>query len=596
MLFVRNVVKHLYSVSFEYNYPHLPIQACESSGQETIYNFVEGIFQQPGNKRRKPHLEKMVFFNSNGECLNVGLPVGVLSTEETYECHFKDKKLSFNPSDLRRPLAADDYSNDWKLNYFQVLCSERKIAPGVSDFSKISITKMKIYFFIDETIFEALVRDNRFKEEKLRSCGATFGRSQTRLSSKAVNIQGKDIKIVPLNEKDSKLPESVSPRPHPKLSKTAASIKPKQQEHASAACSASCVTPRPADWSTPVTARGSPKTRYNSPRLVEITFDIECKTITLGKNARELVKRRKKLENFALKEGCSCYVCEQEELIEIAQSVGAIFKLDLADHPRLVGTCFMIGKGCIITNNHVMEEIPKLNRAYVNFRFKREGQVNSQRLFIDRLVMCSAELDYAILRMENLQQQLPPSMFSYGVRIMNPTCPESNWSLLDDMPLRLIGHPQERPKQIDLMCTINARPQSGLECWCYTLRRGKNLQRGILSPSLEAEAAKDYHEGKDRRRRTYQSSNFFHGSSGSPGIVHLGDKKRVVVLHARGFKDDKENFFVEQGVLLTEIHKDVQKQINEAQQGPLKDISVEDLLPSEDCATQACWGEPMELE
>ena len=91
MLFLRNDVKPLYSVSFPDNYPNLPIQACESSGQETIYNFVEGIFKQPGNKRRKPHLERMVFFNSNGECLNVGLPVGVLSTKETYECHFKEK-------------------------------------------------------------------------------------------------------------------------------------------------------------------------------------------------------------------------------------------------------------------------------------------------------------------------------------------------------------------------------------------------------------------------------------------------------------------------------------------------------------------------
>lgn len=78
--------------------------------------------------------------------------------------------------------------------------------------------------------------------------------------------------------------------------------------------------------------------------------------------------------------------------------------------------------------------------------------------------------------------------------------------------------------------------------------------------------------------------------------MHLNDKKWVVLLHARGFKDDKDKFFVEQGVLLTEIHKDVLKQINEAQQGPLKDISVEDLFPSVDCATQACCSEPMELE
>ena len=491
----------MYKASFP-GYKNMITQSCESTGKNTIADLFNRTLQTPGNSRRKPNLEKMVFCKRNRECLNVGRPVALLSTKETDECYFKKKNLAFNASDLYRQYAVEDYnSSDWTFDYFLL------------------------------RTFKAMVREKRFKEDKLRSCG---------VSSKADNIQGK----------------------------------------------------WPVDSSTPMTARPSLKTTDNSTRLVDITFDIERKRFNFDKNAMELVKRRKKLEKFGLKEGCSCYVSEQEELIEIAQSVGAIFNLVRADHPRLVGTCFVIGKECIITNKHVMEKIPNLDHAYVNFRFKKEGQANSQRFFIDRLLMCSAELDYAILRMKRPQKKLPPSIFSHGVRIMNPTCPESKWSLLDDMPLRLIGHPQERPKQIDLMCTINARPQSGLECWCYTLRRG----RGILSPSLEAEAAKDYHEGKDHRRRTYQSSNFFHGSSGSPGIVHLNDKKWVVLLHARGFKDDEDKFFVEQGVLLTEIHKDVQRQINDAQPGALKDISVEDLFPSVDCATQACCGEPMELE
>lgn len=579
----------MYKVTFP-GYKFMSTQSCESTGQETIYNFVKSIFQLSANKRWKPNLEKMVFCNSNSECLNVGLPVGVLSTEETYECYFKNKNLKFDPSDLCRQFAVEDYSSDWKLRYFRVLCSEGKIAPGVSNFSRINITKMKVYFFSDETIFEALVRDNRFKEEKLRSCWADFDETRTRtpLSSKAVNIQGKDIEIVPLNVKDSKLPESVSLRPHPNPSLTAARIKPKQikQENASAASSASRLTPRPVAASTPVTARQSLKTTDNSAPLLEITFDIKNKTLTVGKNAMQMIEPRiKKLENFALKQGYRSYVCELEDLSEIAQSVGAIFILDHADHPRLEGTCFRIGEGYIITNKHVVKNISQKDRVYVNFNFKKAGDAYSKRCFIESVVMCSAELDYAILRMENPHEQLPPCIFSHGISIMNPGFPESNWSVLDDKFLRLIGHPREEPKQIDLMCTINARPQSGLECWCYTLRRGEEF---------EGEAVKNYNEGKDRRRRTYQSSNFFHGSSGSPGIVCLNGKKWLVVLHARGFRDDKDNFFVEQGVLLTEIYKDVQKQINEAQRDQLKDIRVEDLFPSVDCAIQACWGEPME--
>lgn len=199
--------------------------------------------------------------------------------------------------------------------------------------------------------------------------------------------------------------------------------------------------------------------------------------------------------------------------------------------------------------------------------------------------MCSAELDYAILRLENPHEQLPPCIFSHGISIMDPAFPDSGWSVLDHKLLRLIGHPEGGPKQIDLTCTITACPQSGLTCWVYNVREGE---------AFEGEAARDYHEINDCRRITYKTNNFFYGSAGSPGIVLLNGKKWLVVLHVRGFKDGQDNFFVEQRVLLTEIYKDAQKQINEAQQGPLKDISVEDLFPSVDCAIHTCWGEPME--
>lgn len=286
-------------------------------------------------------------------------------------------------------------------------------------------------------------------------------------------------------------------------------------------------------------------------------------------------------EYHPLRDPTTSYVSELEDLSEIAQSVGAIFILDHADHPHLVGTCFRIGERYIVTNKHLLEEIFKMpnDRFYVNFNFNKEGEADSKRSFIESVMMCSAELDYAILRMENAHEQLPPCIFSHGVSIMNPAFPESNLFLLGGKPLRLTGHPRGEPKQIDSMCPIYAHPQSGLESWCYTMRRG---------PKFEGEAAKDYYEATDPRRITYQTSNFFHGSGGSPGIVHQNNKKWLVVLHTRGFADDKGNFLMVQGVLLTEIFKDVQKQLNEAQQGPLKKISVEDLFPSVDCAIQAC--------
>ena len=431
----------------------------------------------------------------------------------------------------------------------------------------------------DADVFLETVEHPRSSEVRSGSIRATLE------SCNAVHIQGKDTEIISLNTEDSKLPESVSLRPHAQPSITTASIKANQikQVNASAACSGSSFTPF--DASTPSATRLSLTRRDNSGPLVEITYDINCNTLTVGQNA----KWRRKLENFALKQGFSTYLSEMEHLTEIGQSVGGIFTLDRTGLAHLAGTCFMIGAGLIITNYHVMEQIEKMclpkGERYVNFKFKKAGEEKSERRSIERLVMCSEELDYAILRMEKPHEQLPPSIFSHGISIMNPACPENNWSLLEDKPLRLIGHPQGQPKQIDVMCTINARPQSGIARWGYTVRKGTEF---------EGEAANDYQKSKDTRRRTYQSSNYFHGSSASPGVVLLSDRKLLVVLHARAFKDDKDNVFIEQGVLLTEIYKDVQKQIDEAQQGPLKDFSVEDLFPSVDCATQGCWGEPME--
>jgi len=214
-------------------------QSCQSTGRETIRILVERILKKSGNKRMKPVLENMLFCNANDEYLNVGLPAGVLSIEETYKCSFKPKDLKWHPSDLCRQYAVEDFSIDWNLGYFLVSFAEGQIASGVSKFSKIISTKMKVDFFNDETIFEALVRDRRFIEEKLRYCKAIdIDQVKINLSAEAHHIQGKCIKILSLKEKDISLPEDVPPRPHPDRSVTTASITPSKikQESTSATC------------------------------------------------------------------------------------------------------------------------------------------------------------------------------------------------------------------------------------------------------------------------------------------------------------------------------------------------------------------------
>ena len=82
-----------------------------------------------------------------------------------------------------------------------------------------------------------------------------------------------------------------------------------------------------------------------------------------------------------------------------------------------------------------MEEITKIteDRVYVNFNFNKEGEADSKRSFVESVVMCSAELDYAILRMQKPHEQLPPCIFSHGISIMKPAWPESNGSVLEDV-------------------------------------------------------------------------------------------------------------------------------------------------------------------
>ena len=88
------------------------------------------------------------------------------------------------------------------------------------------------------------------------------------------------------------------------------------------------------------------------------------------------------------------------------------------------------------------------------------------------------------------------------------------------------------------------------------------------------------------RSRTRKSSDFFYGSSGSPGIIPLFDKKSLVFLHCRGFINEQNEFFIEQGVLLTEIYKDVDKKIKDAElsgtNNPLKAIKLQDIFRSVD--------------
>ena len=539
---------------------------CESSGNETILDMVERKFRKPGFQKCMPKFDNMLFFDENENCLNVGLPAGVLSTEETYKCVFK-KKLVFRPSELRRDYAVDEFNENWKLKSFLVSFTE--VNPVIRPFSKIVHSKMQVDFFDGETMFEALSRDNRFDKKALRRClfkCACEDSGPMDLSMSADHFQGKTIEIRVEQEEDKDLPQLVHPRKGPKHDPVAVNVKVEDEP------TKTTLQPDPASGgpSTETSLASKPSLMTDEftkelTRLIECAFDIKSQDLKIG-DKRKLAQRCNKIFrecNFASAENMSIFVSDAEELAEIAKSVGVVIKIGDGGSPILVGTCFRIGTKYIITNKHVYDLLYEIRPGtfFIDFAFKK-GEAPSphgQRYeVLNVLVSSSEELDYAILKLKEPSHELPPCIFTTGVTIMNPS--KNPHHMLQGQKLRLIGHPSQQRKKIDPICPVFTIPQDGPTYHRYSLRMETFLAL------------------TDQRRETYHVSNFFSGSSGSPGILFENDKKYLVVLHTKGFCfEDRNRSSIEQGVLFTEIVKDVQASFENSDQGP--GIRLADIFP-----------------
>ena len=540
-------------------------QKCESTGNETILDMVKRKFQKVGFRSCKPKFENMLFFDENDNCLNVGLPAGVLSTAKTYKCLFK-KELVFCPSDCRRDFAAEEYNETRELKSFLVSFTE--INSAVSRFSKIVHNKMQVHFFQGETMFEALSWDNRFDKKVLRHCQFTCAYEDgglMDLSMRADHFQGKCIEIRVVQEEDIDLPELVHPRKRPKQDPVAANGKVEDEP------SKTTQQPDPASGGPSTETSLASKTSLmrnefteDLTHLIECAFEIKSQKLT-SRDKKKLVQRCNQIFcecNFASAENMSIFVSEAEVLTEIAKSVGAVFTVKDAGSPFLTGTCFRIGTQYIITNRHVYKKLHEIcpQTVFIDFAFKK-GELPSphgQRYELLNLVFTSEELDYAILKLREPPHELPPCIFTTGVTIMDPS--KNPHPRLQGQKLRLIGHPSQQPKKIDPICPVFTIPQDGPAYHRYGLRKETLL------------------EITDQKRETYHVSNFFNGSSGSPGILFENDKKYLVVLHAKGFPlEDRNRSVIEQGVLFTEIVKDVQASIENAHQDP--SIRLADIFP-----------------
>ena len=482
------------------------IQKCESTGNETIFDMVKGKFQKVGFRSCKPKFENMLFFDGNHNCLNVGLPAGVLSTAETYKCSFK-KQLVFRPSDFRRDYAVEEYNENWEFKSFLVSFTE--IEPGISRFSKIVHSKMQVDFFNGETIFEALSRDNRFDKKELRRCLFTCAYEDVGLmdlSMRADHFKGKSIEIRVVQEEDKDLPELVHPRKRPKQDPVAANGKAEDEP------SKTTQQPDPASGgpSTEASLATNPSLMRNEftedlTHLIECAFHIKSQKLT-SRDKKKLVQRCNQIFrecNFASAENMSFFVSDVEELAEIAKSVGVVIKIEDGGSPFLAGTCFRIGTQYIITNKHVYDMLYEIRprTVFIDFAFKK-GEAPSphgQRYeVLNFLVSSSEELDYAILKLREPPHELPHCIFTTGVTIMDPS--KNPHPMLQGQKLRLIGHPSQQRKKIDPICPVFTIPQDGPAYHRYSLRMETFLAL------------------TDQRRETYHVSNFFLARLGPQGF------------------------------------------------------------------------------
>ena len=547
---------------------------------------VKNRFKMTDVSNRKPNCEKMIVMKGN-DCLNIGLPVGVLSPEDTYTCSFENSR-AFNPGSHLRVYDVDKYNTNWEMGHFFVV-KDDKLPKKVTLLKDIAaLHRMRVDFFKGETLFEALVRDKRFVEKELRSCGAKCDERNLPLSYEAEGYQGKSIQIYSMRKKDIDLPELIPPLLNPHADVKNVKLEQSEiQEMCSTTAGISRMAPLASSTPAVKTSKSSrsqmPRDKFAALITSFITSALQIKgNEQIRKSTKaELDRLTKecdlKLKNFATEQGCSTTVSQLKKVIRIAESVGAVFILnDVTLYPELVGTCFRTGTQFIITNNHVWEMMKTKGGVFVHFNFE-QGELPSKenRKNVGLLVVSSEELDYAILRMEDPPSELAPCIFSHGASIMDPN--HFEWSSLESQHLTLIGHPNQHPKQTDLLCPVITEPLDSLEIYGHALRRR----------SAKGVAEKACLDSKDPRRGTYHVSGFFEGSSGSPGIVFQNGKEHLVILHTRGFYHlgDHTRTAIEQGVFLTEIYKDVQKRIMNCQQdhnSPLKDINLADIFPSVD--------------
>ncbi|KXJ11415.1 hypothetical protein AC249_AIPGENE8599 [Exaiptasia diaphana] len=242
--------------------------------------------------------------------------------------------------------------------------------------------------------------------------------------------------------------------------------------------------------------------------------------------------------NFALNHNLGAYnVSDVDKFVLSCRSVGALVVKQINGEVIVKGTCFRVGPNYVISNLHVYNNIINAHQftegIYVDFDYTIKNGISPSCCTILKIIIGSEDLDYIIFEIGKSDDvELPKSVTSI---FKIPSSVER----ANEGVFHFCGYPDRADqKKVNLFCPVR-NPE---ECLVMCL---KNAEQQLL---------------QDPRRQCYDVSTFFHGSSGSPGV--LLEYGALMVLHCRGFfLSDSNGSIIEQGVLMSAIVADVTNEL-----------------------------------
>lgn len=242
-------------------------------------------------------------------------------------------------------------------------------------------------------------------------------------------------------------------------------------------------------------------------------------------------------------------------LSQFSESVGYI---SWNAHNKSRGaTCFVFREQYIITCWHVLNDIVGLDReprehtnlisqcVKVTFHYEDSQELGHFFLVEPWLEIGDKALDYAVLRLKDNEQQVPPGLYN-GIATGHPR----------DL-VYMIGHPDGKARTIDACTVVPQSLQRRENQECVLGRReavvGTDPEQSILMYTQRS------FQKTTRNSNVNSSNTFYCGSSGSPVFDHKGS---LVAMHTFGFDfeyEDGASNIIEFGVRLESILADMKQ-------------------------------------